>query len=58
MVISPLGEILAGPLYDKAGIVEAEIDLDSLVKARLDFDCIGHYSRPDLFLFEKLNPQD
>lgn len=58
VIISPLGEILAGPLFDKAGIVSAELDLDLIVKSRLDFDAVGHYSRPDIFQFslrDKLN---
>ncbi|OYW07839.1 MAG: hypothetical protein B7Z53_05645 [Rhodospirillales bacterium 12-71-4] len=31
------------------GILTAEIDLDHLLGARLDFDPVGHYARPDLF---------
>ena len=27
----------------------AEIDLDEIVKARYDFDPVGHYARPDVF---------
>jgi nitrilase len=48
-VISPLGEVIAGPLYDQEGILYAELDLDEIVRARLDFDVIGHYARPDVF---------
>jgi nitrilase len=29
--------------------VVAEIDTDELVRARYDFDVVGHYSRPDVF---------
>lgn len=49
VIISPLGEIIAGPLYDQAGLVTAELDLDDVTKARLDFDANGHYRRPDIF---------
>ena len=49
VIISPMGEILAGPLYDKEGLIFAEIDLDEIVKARFDMDPTGHYSRPDIF---------
>ncbi|MDW3647077.1 MAG: carbon-nitrogen hydrolase family protein [Bacteroidia bacterium] len=52
MVISPLGEILAGPLYDEAGILVADLDLDLIPKSRLDFEANGHYSRPDIFYFK------
>lgn len=48
-IIGPLGEYLAGPLWDEAGILYAELDLGALTEARFDFDVAGHYSRPDLF---------
>jgi nitrilase len=48
-VISPLGEVIAGPLYDQEGILYAELDLNEVVRARLDFDVVGHYARPDVF---------
>lgn len=48
-IISPLGEVLAGPLRQKQGILTAEIDLDDLVGARFDLDPTGHYARSDVF---------
>jgi nitrilase len=48
-IIGPLGDYLAGPLWDEAGILTASIDLGELAEARFDFDAVGHYSRPDLF---------
>jgi nitrilase len=48
-IISPLGEVLAGPLYGKEGILTAELDLAQVARARFDFDVVGHYSRPDVF---------
>ena len=48
-IISPLGEILAGPLYDQEGILFAELDLAEIVRAKFDFDVVGHYARPDVF---------
>lgn len=50
-IVSPLGEILAGPLWDKEGIIYAEIDIDDTISTKLDFDPVGHYSRSDLFEF-------
>jgi nitrilase len=50
-IISPLGEVLAGPLYDEEGILYAELDLAEIVRAKLDFDVVGHYARPDVFQF-------
>jgi nitrilase len=47
-IISPLGEVLAGPLYDAEGILYAALDMGEIVRARFDFDVIGHYARPDV----------
>ncbi len=52
VIFNPLGKILAGPIYDKEGIISAEIDHREIVKAKMDFDVIGHYARPDVFSFE------
>lgn len=49
VIMSPMGEVIAGPLYNKEGLVCAEIDLNDIVKARYDMDPTGHYSRPDVF---------
>ena len=51
VIVSPLGEVLAGPLYDAAGVLTAEIDLEDILKAKLDFDVVGHYGRGDVFVF-------
>ena len=48
-IFSPLGETLAGPLYDQEGILSIDIDMGEVVRARYDFDVTGHYSRPDIF---------
>jgi nitrilase len=49
VIVSPFGEVLAGPLRDAEAIVVADLDLDDLVRARFDFDPVGHYTRPDVF---------
>lgn len=49
VVISPMGEVLAGPVYGKEALVVAEVDLNQIVEARYDLDLNGHYSRPDIF---------
>lgn len=49
VIMSPMGEVLAGPVYDREGLVAAGIDLDDIIKARYDMDPVGHYSRPDIF---------
>jgi nitrilase len=49
VIVSPLGEVLAGPLYDREGMLVAELDLAEVARSRLDFDVAGHYARPDVF---------
>ena len=49
VVVSPMGDVLAGPVYDKEAILYASLDLDEIVRAQLDLDVVGHYARPDVF---------
>lgn len=49
VIMSPMGEVLAGPLYNNEGLISANVDLDDIIKARYDMDPVGHYSRPDIF---------
>ncbi len=48
-IVSPLGEVLAGPNFDGECILTAEIDLGEIVRGKYDFDVVGHYARPDVF---------
>ncbi len=48
-IVSPLGEYVAGPLFDQEGILVADLDLAEIARAKFDFDVVGHYARPDLF---------
>ena len=48
-IVSPLGDLLAGPLYDQEGILYADLDMAEIVRAKVDFDVVGHYARPDVF---------
>lgn len=56
VIISPMGEVLAGPLWNQEGLLVAELDFSLLAKSKLDFDVTGHYARPDVFEF-KVNKQ-
>jgi nitrilase len=47
-IVSPFGEVLAGPLYDQEGILTAKLDRAEIVRAKVDFDVVGHYARPDV----------
>ena len=58
-VIEPLsGEVIAGPLYDEEGIVEADCDLRVGLHAKRWFDSVGHYSRQDVLGRELLDRQE
>jgi len=48
-IISPMGKVLAGPVYGEDVLLTAEIDLDDIPRAQMDFDPVGHYARPDVF---------
>jgi len=48
-IVSPSGEYLAGPLFDKEGILLADLDLAEVMRGKFDLDVVGHYARPDVF---------
>ena len=48
-IISPLGKVLAGPHFEGETILTADLDLKEIGRGKLDFDVVGHYSRPDVF---------
>jgi len=48
-IVSPSGEILAGPNYQGEIILAANIELDDITRYKYDFDVVGHYARPDVF---------
>ncbi|MDZ4246750.1 MAG: carbon-nitrogen hydrolase family protein, partial [Dehalococcoidia bacterium] len=47
-VIDPNGRYIAGPVYDEAAIVYADIDLFETYKSRFETNVVGIYSRWDL----------
>jgi nitrilase len=49
VIVSPLGQVLAGPLYDQEGILYADLDMAEVAQSKFDFDVTGHYARPDVF---------
>lgn len=48
-IVGPMGQLLAGPVYDIETILLADLDLNDIVRSKLDFDVTGHYARPDVF---------
>jgi nitrilase len=47
LIVSPFGDVLAGPLTG-CGMLTAELNLDDIVRGKFDLDVAGHYSRPDI----------
>lgn len=49
-IISPLGEVISGPLWDvEDGLLAVDVDFDDCLRGRLDLDVGGSYSRSDSF---------
>ncbi len=49
VIVSPMGNVIAGPLFNEEGILYASLDRSEIVRAKADLDVTGHYSRPDIF---------
>jgi nitrilase len=49
VIVSPLGQVLAGPVYGEETILTADVDLGEIAEAKYDLDVAGHYARPDVF---------
>ena len=47
-IVSPTGEVVAGPLYDAEGVVVHDCDLRENLHAKRFFDAVGHYGRHDV----------
>jgi len=49
VIVDPLGNILAGPVFDEDALLTAELDAAQIARGKLDFDAAGNYARPDVF---------
>ncbi|WP_375205261.1 carbon-nitrogen hydrolase family protein [Hyphococcus sp.] len=49
VIVSPLGEILAGPVFGEETILYAQLDPADIARGKMDFDVAGHYARADVF---------
>jgi nitrilase len=47
-IVSPTGDVVAGPLYDTEGMIFADCDLRDALHAKRYFDAAGHYGRADV----------
>ena len=55
IIVSPLGKIITGPLFNSSGALIAELDLEEINASKLDFDVVGHYARDDIFQLNVMN---
>ncbi|GAB4524922.1 MAG: carbon-nitrogen hydrolase family protein [Parvularculaceae bacterium] len=49
VIVSPLGDVLAGPVYGEEAVLTADLDAGDIARGKFDFDVSGHYARPDIF---------
>ena len=52
VIVDPMGNVLAGPVYDQATVLVADLDMGMIPRGKYDFDPVGHYARPDIFALE------
>jgi nitrilase len=52
VIVSPGGEVVAGPLHKEHGILYAECDPARAASSKRTLDVSGHYGRPDIFHLE------
>ncbi|EXJ75979.1 uncharacterized protein A1O5_00487 [Cladophialophora psammophila CBS 110553] len=48
-IVGPLGTFIAEPVWDREEIIYGQLRMDDLIQARMDFDPVGSYARPDIF---------
>ena len=51
-VIDPYGHAVTETLWDQEGILYAQLDMERVVKSRMEHDVCGHYARPDVLRLE------
>lgn len=47
-VIDPYGHYVKEPVWDKEELIVCDLDMDKVPAAKMEMDCVGHYSRPDV----------
>ncbi len=53
VIVDPYGETIAGPLWDRKGILIGQLSADPLTQSKMDMDVAGHYARNDVFELRK-----
>ena len=45
MIVSPMGEVLNGPVRGREGLIFGKLDLGECTRGKFDLDVVGHYAR-------------
>lgn len=53
-VIGPDGALVLEPVFDRAGVFFADLDLGRRTEEMMTLDVTGHYARPDVFRLDRL----
>jgi nitrilase len=53
-IIGPAGDVIAGPRFDEAVTLIAQLDRSRIREESMTLDVTGHYSRPDCFRLERV----
>jgi len=54
MIVAPDGAVLAGPVFERAELVVADLDLSRVREESMTLDVSGHYARADCFDFRTI----
>lgn len=48
VIVGPMGQILAGPMWDQEGMLTVGLDdmAKDVMQGKMDFDVVGHYKGP------------
>lgn len=49
VIVSAMGEVLAGPVYEQDAVLTAQLDPGEIARGKYDLDVAGHYARADVF---------
>lgn len=47
-IIDPFGHVVGDTIWDREGIIFAELDMQKVPASRMEHDVSGHYARPDV----------
>jgi len=47
-IIDPYGHEASETVWDREGIIYAELDMQNVIESRMEHDVCGHYARPDV----------